>query len=109
MSIFDLTKLDAAPLAREPFEYVIVPGFVRGSELAALNKDFPKIGRPGSIPPSELDYGPKFQAMLDEFAGSDVRAAFARKFDVDLSGRPLMSTASRMTRLIIPPIFFSTK
>ena len=92
MSIFDLAALEDAPLAREPFEYVIVPGFVRANELAALNRDFPKIGRPGSFPPGELDYGPKFQAMLDEFAGSDVRAAFARKFDVDLSGRPLMST-----------------
>jgi SM-20-related protein len=92
MSIFDLAAFDSAPLTREPFEYVIVPGFVRSGELAALNRDFPRIGRPGSFPPGELDFGPKFQAMLDEFAGDPMRDAFARKFNVDLSGRPLMAT-----------------
>ena len=92
MAIFDLAALEAAPLTRDPFDYVIVPHFVRGEALSELNRDFPKIGKPGSVPPSELDYGPAFQAMLDEFAEPEVRDAFARKFGVDLTGRPLMST-----------------
>lgn len=92
MAIFDLAALENTPLARDPFDYVIVPHFVRGEALASLNRDFPKIGRPGSFPPSELDYGPAFQEMLDEFASGQVRAAFAHKFGIDLTDRPLMST-----------------
>jgi len=92
MPVFDLAALEAAPLNRDPFDYVIVPHFVRGEALAALNRDFPRIAKPGSFPVSQLDFGPAFQAMLDEFAAPAVRAAFSRKFGVDLEGRPLMTT-----------------
>lgn len=92
MAIFDLAALEKTALTRAPFEYLIVPNFVRQAALGELNRDFPKIGRPGSFPPGELDYGPAFQAMLDEFGSAQVRDAFARKFEVDLTDRPLMST-----------------
>ena len=92
MSIFDLSAFEAAPLTREPFEFVIVPGFVREEARIGVNRDFPRITRPGSFPTARLDYGPRFQDMLDEFSEPGMREAFARKFDVDLSGRPLMAT-----------------
>lgn len=92
MSIFDLAAFEAMPLTRAPFEYLIVPNFVRAQALDALNRDYPRIDKPGSFPVGEMRYGPAFQEMLDEFAGDAVRDAFARKFGVDLTGRPLMTT-----------------
>jgi hypothetical protein len=92
MAIFDIGALEAAKLNVEPYDYLIVPNFVRSDALGPLNRDYPKVGKPGSFPPSELKYGPAFQEMLDEFAGAPMRAAFARKFGVDLEGRPLMTT-----------------
>ena len=92
MPIFDLAALQNAPLHREPFDYIIVPRFVRGEALAALHRDFPRIEKPGSFPIAELDFGATFRQMLDEFASPAMRDAFARKFGVDLEGRPLMTT-----------------
>jgi hypothetical protein len=92
MAIFDIGALEAAKLNHEPYDYLIVPNFVRSEALGSLNRDYPKVGKPGSFPPSELKYGPAFQEMLDEFARPEMRAAFARKFGVDLEGRPLMTT-----------------
>ncbi|HLF58198.1 MAG TPA: 2OG-Fe(II) oxygenase [Alphaproteobacteria bacterium] len=92
MPVFDLAALEATPLHRDPFDYIIVPHFVRGEAMAALERDYPRIAKPGSFPVGELDFGPAFRAMLDEFASPEMRTAFARKFAVDLEGRPLMTT-----------------
>jgi hypothetical protein len=88
----DLDALDAVPLERAPYDFLIVPGFVRESALAAVEADFPPITRHGSYPARGLTYGPAFAALLDEVQASPVRDAFARKFGIDLAGRPTMVT-----------------
>lgn len=92
MSAIDLAAFDASPLNRDPFDYVVVPGFVRRDAVAAIAADFPRIDKPGSFPIGALRFGPAFAALLDEFARTEVRQAFERKFDIDLSARPLMVT-----------------
>ena len=92
MPIFDLAAFEATPLKHDPFDYLIVPNFVRAESIGAVERDYPNIDKPGSFPVADLKYGPAFQDMLDEFASDAVRAAFARKFGVDLEGRPLMTT-----------------
>ncbi len=92
MSVIDLAAFEVTALRRAPFDHVIVPGFVRAEALAAVHRDYPRIARPGSFPLDGLSYGPAFEALLREFASDEVRAAFERKFRVDLSGRPLMTT-----------------
>ncbi|MGB8275214.1 MAG: 2OG-Fe(II) oxygenase [Alphaproteobacteria bacterium] len=92
MAVFDLAAFERTPLEHDPFDFLVVPGFVRKEALAALHRDFPAIENPGSFPTSELSFGPAFQAMLDEFAAPEVRRAVERKFGVDLSRRPLTAT-----------------
>jgi len=92
MPIFDLAAFEATPLKHDPFDYLIVPNFVRAESIGAVERDYPNIDKPGSFPVADLKYGPAFQDMLDEFGSDAVRAAFARKFGVDLEGRPLMTT-----------------
>ena len=77
--------LEVLPLAREPYEYLIVPGFLRPAALAAIHADYPKIDKPGSFPSDTLTYGPAFTAFLDELTGPDSTAAFSAKFGIDLS------------------------
>ncbi len=98
MSAIDLTAFDANSLNRDPFDYVIVPGFIRSEAMAVIAADFPRIDRPGSFPISELGFGPAFAALLVEFSGPEVRRAFERKFAIDLSERPLMVTVRGRSR-----------
>jgi len=92
MAALDIDALRAAPLARDPYDHVIVPGFVHGDALQPLVRDYPRIDRAGSFPVAELDYGPAFGALLDELDGTALRGAIEQKFSVDLAGRPTLVT-----------------
>ncbi len=88
----NLAAFRATPLTREPFEYLIVPGFLKPEYLPAIHADFPHMTRPGSFPYQVLSSGPGFQSLLRELQGPAMRQAFEEKFDIDLTGRPAMIT-----------------
>ncbi|MCB9946440.1 MAG: 2OG-Fe(II) oxygenase [Rhodospirillaceae bacterium] len=88
----DLERFRTTPLATDPFDHLIVPGFIRPEATAAINADFPAIDRPGSFPVSELTYGPQFRALLDALYAPEMTQAFADKFALDLGRRPIMVT-----------------
>jgi hypothetical protein len=77
--------LRGPPLVRNPFEFLIVPGFVRAEALSALNRDFPLIDDPGNVSPDGLRSGPAFAALLGELGSGDFATCFGAKFGIDLS------------------------
>lgn len=83
--LFDFEAFEATPLTREPFDFLIVPGFIRPEALAALNRDFPVIEGPGNAAPDGLSYGPAFAALLGELRSGDFATRFGAKFDLDLA------------------------
>ncbi len=99
LSICDLDRLKAAPLGKEPYDHILVPGFIRKEKLADLHRDYPKVDKPGSVPVGIFPHGQTFDALLKELRGDEIRDAFEEKFDVDLSGRPSMFTVRGMCRL----------
>lgn len=92
MSFLNIEKFKATPLTRDPFDFIVVPGFLRQEARDALNTDFPKITKPGSFPVSEMECGSNFEALLKEIQGPKFTAVVAEKFGVDLTGRPTMVT-----------------
>jgi hypothetical protein len=92
MSMLNLARFGATDLCREPFHFLVVPGFLKAEALAAINADFPPVDRPGSFPLESQRYGPAFAALIDELQGEAVQAAFEEKFGIDLNGRPTMFT-----------------
>ena len=96
--LLDLSRFAATPMARDPFDHLIVPGFIAPAALPALNADFPAIAKGGSYPPEVLRFGPAFAALIEEIEGEAMRRAFAAKFGVDLEGRPVVITVRGHTR-----------
>jgi SM-20-related protein len=92
LTILDLDRLDAEPLCRDPFDFVVVEDFVRRGELAPIVTDFPKIRGSGSYPADALKHGPAFGRLLAALTGPMLRGAIEKKFGIDLSGRPTMVT-----------------
>lgn len=88
----DLARFRKVALNSEPFDYLIVPGFLPPKACDAINADYPNIANPGSFPLSQLAYGPEFDALMNELRGPEMRAAFAEKFHVDLEHKPTMIT-----------------
>lgn len=94
----DMERFEATALQRAPFDFLIVPGFLKGEALPAIERDFPEITRGGSFPADSLSCGAAFTALLDELQGPAVTAAVAAKFGIDLSGRPTMITLRGQSR-----------
>jgi SM-20-related protein len=92
LSMLDLERFRNTPLTCEPFEFLIVPEFVRAEARLAIDKDYPEVARPGSFPLREVTYGPAFAKLIEEMRSDEFRHAFEEKFDVDLANRPDMIT-----------------
>jgi hypothetical protein len=89
----DIEAFEAAPLAREPFPYAMVPRFVKPEAMAAINADYPLVAHPGSFPLPTLNYGPAFARLMAAIQGPEFTRAVEKKLGVDLAGRPTMVTA----------------
>jgi hypothetical protein len=92
MQALDLPAFREALLQRDPFEYLVLPGFVRPEACAAVNRDYPLIRRHGSFPVDCLHFGPAFEALLAELSSAEMREAFEEKFDINLQDRPTLIT-----------------
>ncbi len=97
--MLNIAALADAGLKTDPFPYVIVPGFVDPGSLARIEKDFPEIPNPGSFPLHTLNYSGAFNELMKEMEGRDFRDAVAKKFNIDLSGRPTMVTVRGQARM----------
>src|SRR6201987_272406 len=70
----------------------MVPQFIAPQPLAEINADYPKISTSGSFPVDQVVFGPAFQTLLDELNSEAFREVFEDKFEIDLSGRPTITT-----------------
>lgn len=84
MPQLNLAALDATPLQREPFDYLVVPDFLTPEVLADANRDYPEITTPGNKDLDALRYGPGFGDLIDELTGTEFARHISAKFDVDL-------------------------
>lgn len=92
MSILDLARLDAAPLRRDPFDFVLVDAFLRAEAVAGLVDDFPRVDGAGSYPAARLRGGTSFARLVAELEDAPLRRAIEDKFAIDLALRPTMVT-----------------
>ena len=95
-TIFDFAALEAAPLQREPFDFVVVPGFLNGHALALANQDFPLINTPANFPPERLEYGPGFGRVLDALNSEALAERLGAKLGIELAGRPMTITTRKL-------------
>jgi len=98
MTFCDFDAFDRTPLERDPFEFIVVPDFIKPEIFSAVVADYPDVPGPGSHPPAELDIRGQFAGLMDELLGPQFRSAIERKFAIDLSGRPTMYTVRGFVR-----------
>jgi len=84
LECLDLRAIEAAPLATDPFDHLVVPDCIRPAALAAANRDYPDITTAGNKDLEDLRYGPGFDALIRELESPLLRQAISAKFGVDL-------------------------
>lgn len=92
MGLLKIDALAKTPLQTDPYEYVVVEGFLDEASQAQILGGFPDMPDAGSFPLSELQVGPGLQALFDALDGPEFRKAVEQKFGLDLEGRPTMFT-----------------
>jgi SM-20-related protein len=92
MGLLDLEALARTPLQTDPFDYLLVEGFIDPATKDAVLGGFPPMQDPGSYPLSEVEVGAGMQVLFDALNGPEFRAAIEEKFGLDLGGKPTMFT-----------------
>jgi SM-20-related protein len=92
MHYLRLEAFRATAVVAEPFPHLVVPAFIDPQDVAEISADYPKVSATGSFPVDQVRFGAAFQSLLDELEGDEFRAAFEEKFEVDLAGRPTITT-----------------
>ena len=95
-ALIDLNRFGATKLERAPYDYMIVPGFIRSQAFDAILADYPEIAKRGSFALSTLHYGPVFTQLMAELRGKAFCDAIGAKFGVDLTDTPTMSSVRGM-------------
>lgn len=93
--MLDLAALERTLLERDPFDYLVVPDFIRPGWLDAINADYPDIAGPGNAKLEDLRYGPAFADLIAALDGSAFRERMSAKFGVDLTRLPQTITVRR--------------
>uniref|UniRef100_E6QS04 Prolyl 4-hydroxylase alpha subunit Fe(2+) 2OG dioxygenase domain-containing protein n=1 Tax=mine drainage metagenome TaxID=410659 RepID=E6QS04_9ZZZZ len=119
--MLDLARFEAATLHHDPYDYFVLPDFIREAAQSSVLADFPVINEAGSFPVNTLQCGPAFLELVRQLESPEFRQAVERKFEMDLSGRPTMVTVrghtdetdgrihtDSTTKLITMLIYFNT-
>jgi hypothetical protein len=96
--MIDLEALRDAPVAREPFDHVVVPNFVSADALRAVEADFPQGVGPGSYPLTSLRYGPALARLADAIQDDAMSRIVGEKLGMPLTEHPTMITVRGQCR-----------
>jgi SM-20-related protein len=96
--MLNLSALEQAPVQGKPFPFVVVPNFVNSEGLDDIEKDYPKISKPGSFPLETLKFGPGFAEFIDELRQPAFRQIMGKKLGIDLNKRPTTITVRGQAR-----------
>ena len=91
----NLQSIENTPLQQDPFDYFVAPACIGPDALAAINRDYPGIQRPGNLSIEDVEYGEAFREFLKECRSPEFAAQIGRKFDLDLSNSPVTITVRK--------------
>ena len=85
MSAIDLDSFNSTPLKKDPYDFLIVPGFIAADAIEAIDRDYPQITKGGSFPLENLEYGAAFKTLIAELEGPEIRYAFEHQRNCSVS------------------------
>ncbi len=95
MSLTNLKALREAQLQTDPFDFLVVPGFLGPEALARVNADYPAIDTAANHALESLQYGPAFAELMEELREPGFLAALGAHFGIDLASMPTTVTVRK--------------
>jgi hypothetical protein len=97
LRFLDLRPFLEAPVATDPYPYVIAHGCLRPEALEPLRRDFPELRRSGFHPTDSFTPRGAFAELLAELEGPELAAAMTARFGIDFSALPRLITVRRVS------------
>jgi hypothetical protein len=95
MTLINLEALRQAPLQTDPFDFMVVPGFLSPEALSRVNADYPAIDSAANHPLDSLSYGPAFAALMDEIQDQPFAKLLGERFGMELASLPTTITVRK--------------
>jgi SM-20-related protein len=95
MSLINLDALRTAQLQTDPFDYLVVPGFIGADALSRVNGDYPAIDTAANHTLENLNYGSIFESLMAELHGPSFATVLGEKFALDLASLPTTVTVRK--------------
>jgi len=95
MTMINLKAVQEAELHTDPFDYMVVPGFLSRDVLARVNADYPAIETAANHSLDNLQYGPAFAALMDELREPAFATTLGQRFDMELATLPTTVTVRK--------------
>lgn len=95
MSLINIDALRAAQLQTDPFDFLVVPGFLDAATLARVNGDYPAIDTAANHALENLTYGASFAALMDELRSPALASVLGEKFGMELTALPTTVTVRK--------------
>lgn len=86
--MLDAEAIAAAELRRDPYDFAFVEQAIGTKHKDEVLADAPRIPDRGSYGLPDLDYGPRFGAVVEDLLSEHFRHLVEQKFDMDLSDFP---------------------
>lgn len=86
--MLDAEAIAAAELRRDPYDFAFVEQAIGAKHKDEVLADAPRIPDRGSYGLPDLDYGPRFGAVVEDLLSEHFRHLVEQKFDMDLSDFP---------------------
>ncbi len=91
MTHLDIDRLRRTPLQADPYDYIVVPGFLKKEALKRVVETYPpEILKGGSYPLQSIKASAALREVVDEMDGPEFERAVEEKFQVRLRGMPKM-------------------
>ncbi|ACA16334.1 conserved hypothetical protein [Methylobacterium sp. 4-46] len=98
LSILNVDAVRAAPLAREPYSYILGQGVLRPEAVEELRRDFPDIAKPGYLTVDEVQLKGRFKDLIEELESDEFSAVMSEKFGLDLVACPRLTTIMKRSQ-----------
>lgn len=95
MSLINLNALRNAQLHTDPFDFLVVPGFLSADNLAQVNADYPAVETAANHALEGLSYGPAFGRLMDEIQDTPFATTLGELFGMDLASLPSTVTVRK--------------
>jgi hypothetical protein len=92
MAGLDWQAIEAARLARHPFDHIALAQALEPDCATALSLEFPQIRSPGSFSLGDAPPGPALRGLIEDLLSERFRRRMEDLFDVGLAGRPTLVT-----------------